>query len=85
MPNHWLLIPADGEDFESGALHACELILKHNPPGPHSKIEAVVVQPLRSGGRFLIEIALIKPVECIRGRRWRNPYPAKYDAGVWRI
>jgi hypothetical protein len=27
---HWRLIPADGPAFESEALHACELILKHD-------------------------------------------------------
>lgn len=28
---HWLLIPADSPSFETEALHACELILKHDP------------------------------------------------------
>jgi len=28
---HWRLIPADGPTFESEALHACELLLKHDP------------------------------------------------------
>lgn len=27
---HWLLIPADSATFESEALHACELLLKHD-------------------------------------------------------
>jgi len=27
---HWLLIPADSSTFESEALHACELLLKHD-------------------------------------------------------
>jgi hypothetical protein len=27
---HWRLIPADGSTFESEALHACELLLKHD-------------------------------------------------------
>lgn len=27
---HWLLIPADSPTFESEALHACELLLKHD-------------------------------------------------------
>jgi hypothetical protein len=27
---HWLLIPTDGTDFESEALHACELMLGHD-------------------------------------------------------
>jgi hypothetical protein len=27
---HWRLIPADGATFESEALHACELLLKHD-------------------------------------------------------
>jgi hypothetical protein len=28
---HWLLIPSDGVDFEAEALHACDLLLKHDP------------------------------------------------------
>ena len=28
---HWLLIPSDSPDFESEALHACDLILAHDP------------------------------------------------------
>jgi hypothetical protein len=28
---HWRLIPADGPNFESEALHACELVLKQDP------------------------------------------------------
>ncbi len=28
---HWLLIPADGEDFESTAFRVCDLILKRDP------------------------------------------------------
>jgi len=28
---HWLLIPSDGPDFETEALHACELLLRHDP------------------------------------------------------
>ena len=28
---HWLLIPSDGAGFESEALHACELLLRHDP------------------------------------------------------
>jgi hypothetical protein len=28
---HWLLIPSDGDDFETEALRACELILRHDP------------------------------------------------------
>jgi hypothetical protein len=28
---HWRLIPADSSTFESEALHACELVLKHDP------------------------------------------------------
>ncbi|RXH56583.1 hypothetical protein [Granulicella sibirica] len=28
---HWLLIPADGADFEKEALRACDLILSHDP------------------------------------------------------
>jgi len=27
---HWLLIPSDGPDFETEALHACELLLRHD-------------------------------------------------------
>jgi hypothetical protein len=27
---HWLLIPSDGPDFESEALHACDLLLRHD-------------------------------------------------------
>ena len=27
---HWLLIPSDGPDFEGEALHACELLLRHD-------------------------------------------------------
>jgi len=27
---HWLLIPADSDGFESEAMHACELILRHD-------------------------------------------------------
>ena len=28
---HWLLIPSDSPNFESEALHACDLILAHDP------------------------------------------------------
>ena len=28
---HWLLIPSDGPDFEVEALHACDLLLRHDP------------------------------------------------------
>jgi hypothetical protein len=28
---HWLLIPSDGENFESEALRACELVLRRDP------------------------------------------------------
>ena len=28
---HWLLIPSDSADFEMTALHACDLILRHDP------------------------------------------------------
>lgn len=28
---HWLLIPSDGPAFETEALHACELLLRHDP------------------------------------------------------
>jgi hypothetical protein len=28
---HWLLIPADGPAFEAEALHACDLLLRHDP------------------------------------------------------
>jgi hypothetical protein len=28
---HWLLIPADSPSFESEALHACDLLLHHDP------------------------------------------------------
>ena len=28
---HWRLIPADSSTFESEALHACELLLNHDP------------------------------------------------------
>jgi hypothetical protein len=28
---HWLLIPADSPAFETEALHACDLILRHDP------------------------------------------------------
>jgi hypothetical protein len=27
---HWLLLPSDGTDFESEALHACDLLLRHD-------------------------------------------------------
>jgi hypothetical protein len=27
---HWLLIPSDGPDFETEALHACALLLRHD-------------------------------------------------------
>jgi hypothetical protein len=29
--SHWLLIPSDRADFERVALHACELLLRHDP------------------------------------------------------
>lgn len=29
--NHWLLIPTDSDDFEITALHACDLMLRHDP------------------------------------------------------
>ena len=28
---HWLLIPADSPTFETESLHACDLILRHDP------------------------------------------------------
>jgi hypothetical protein len=28
---HWLLIPSDGPDFEKEAMHACDLLLRHDP------------------------------------------------------
>jgi hypothetical protein len=28
---HWLLIPSDGPGFETEALHACDLLLRHDP------------------------------------------------------
>jgi hypothetical protein len=28
---HWLIIPSDGPDFETEALHACDLLLHHDP------------------------------------------------------
>lgn len=28
---HWLLIPSDGSNFEVEALHACDLLLRHDP------------------------------------------------------
>ena len=28
---HWLLIPSDSADFETTALHACDLILRRDP------------------------------------------------------
>jgi hypothetical protein len=28
---HWLLIPSDSPDFEMEALHACDLLLRHDP------------------------------------------------------
>jgi hypothetical protein len=28
---HWLLIPSDSGDFETAALRACDLILRHDP------------------------------------------------------
>jgi hypothetical protein len=28
---HWLLIPSDGPKFETEALHACDLLLRHDP------------------------------------------------------
>jgi hypothetical protein len=29
--SHWLLIPSDSPDFEQEALHACHLLLRHDP------------------------------------------------------
>ena len=29
--SHWLLIPSDSPDFEGEALHACDLLLHHDP------------------------------------------------------
>lgn len=28
---HWLLIPSDSPGFETDALHACDLLLRHDP------------------------------------------------------
>jgi hypothetical protein len=28
---HWLLVPVDGPAFETEALHACDLLLRHDP------------------------------------------------------
>ena len=28
---HWLLIPSDSPGFETEALHACDLLLRHDP------------------------------------------------------
>jgi hypothetical protein len=30
MIGHWLLVPSDGPDFEKEALHACDLLLRHD-------------------------------------------------------
>jgi hypothetical protein len=27
---HWLVIPSDGSDFETEAMHACDLLLRHD-------------------------------------------------------
>ena len=38
--SHWLLIPSDGPGFEKEALHACDLLLSHDPRLgriPHSR------------------------------------------------
>ncbi len=29
--SHWLLIPSDSPSFEREALHACDLLLRHDP------------------------------------------------------
>jgi len=29
--NHWLLVPSDSPTFESESLHACDLLLRHDP------------------------------------------------------
>jgi hypothetical protein len=29
--SHWLLVPADGPDFEAESLHVCELLLARDP------------------------------------------------------
>ena len=29
--HHWLLIPSDSPEFEREALHACDLLLRHDP------------------------------------------------------
>jgi len=29
--NHWLLIPSDSPTFEPESLHACDLLLRHDP------------------------------------------------------
>jgi hypothetical protein len=29
--NHWLVLPADSSNFESESLHACDLLLAHDP------------------------------------------------------
>ena len=29
--SHWLVIPSDGPGFETEALHACDLLLRHDP------------------------------------------------------
>jgi hypothetical protein len=29
--HHWLLIPSDSPTFESESLHACDLLLRHDP------------------------------------------------------
>lgn len=47
---HWRLIPADGPTFESEALHACDLLLKHDARFgrvPQSR-QARPVRPSRS-------------------------------------
>jgi hypothetical protein len=31
MIGHWLLIPSDGPDFETEALHVCDLLLRRDP------------------------------------------------------
>jgi hypothetical protein len=28
---HWLLLPSDSPDFETEALHMCDLVLRHDP------------------------------------------------------
>jgi len=63
----WQVLPADADDFEQAALHACELVMSHDPrigkiPEPRrSRAKKKSASPQNSGGQQKKAKARSKP------------------------